>query len=366
MTTPLQPRNPSGGQASMMVEPDREAGTGPVDATAVAQWMKTAGINLTGSVTLERVGLGNSNLTYRVTDDRGQSWVLRRPPLGTLLRSAHDVVREARIMKALEHTDVPVPRILGTLAPGEIGDEVHAVLMSWVDGVVVDTPAAVGDFTVGWRREAGLALVRVMSTIHDVDLTAIGLNGLASHGPFAPRQLRRWTEQLRLSRTRETLELDRLTERLGRRQPLRHDTALVHGDLHLRNVIYSSTTGTPNAVLDWELSTLGEPLADLGLLLACWAGPGEPGLEEQPASAEPGFPTRDEIVEEYASTSKREVSDLPFWHVLGLWKLAIIGEGVRRRALDEPRNKSAFETPTTERIEELTAYAHALAGAAGF
>lgn len=340
----------------MMGEPAAAA----VDPASLRCWMRDAGIDLVGGIGVERVGLGHSNLTYRVSDESGRSWVLRRPPLGTLLDSAHDVLREARILRALESTDVPVPHILGTLAPGQVGENVPAVLMSWVDGIVVDRAAVIDGLTPQWRRAAALSLVEGMAAIHTVDPARVGLGDLASQAPFAARQLRRWSRQWKLSRTRELPELDLLTERLQAAVPVQHETTIVHGDLHMRNVIFSAETGAPNAILDWELSTLGEPLADLGMLLACWPSEGEPSLEERPASTQPGFPTRSEMVEAYAKTTDRDLSVVAYWYALSLWKLGIIGEGILRRNIDEPRNRSSPGAATPQRVAALVARAHAV------
>lgn len=339
-----------------MVEP--AAAAEAVDPASVRCWMRDAGIDLDGGINVERVGLGHSNLTYRVSDESGQSWVLRRPPLGALLDSAHDVLREARILRGLEATDVPVPHILGTLAPGQVGDNVPAVLMSWVDGIVVDRASVIDGLTPPWRRAAALSLIGGMAAIHAVDPTRVGLGDLASRAPFAARQLRRWSRQWQSSRTRELPELDRLTERLQTAVPMQQETTIVHGDLHMRNVIFSAETGAPNAILDWELSTLGEPLADLGMLLACWPSEGEPSLEERPASTHPGFPTRSEMVDAYAETTGRDLSAVAYWYALSLWKLAIIGEGILRRNIDEPRNRSSSGAATPQSVAALVARAH--------
>ncbi|GAA4707960.1 phosphotransferase family protein [Pseudonocardia yuanmonensis] len=334
-----------------------------VDVAAVRRALAELGQEPAGELALRRVGLGQSNLTYRVTDERDGVWVLRRPPLGELLESAHDVLREARILTALTGTGVPVPKVYGVLEPGVVGvDAAPAVVMSWIDGTVVDRMPVAHGLAPGSRREIALSLVRTLAEVHRVDLVATGLDGLATHKPYAPRQLRRWSTQWERSRTAGLPEVDALTTRLRAALPDERETTLVHGDFHLRNMITSA--GRVVAVLDWELSTLGHPLADLGSLLAYWAEPGEQGLDGFLPSTLEGFPSRAELVAEYAAASGRDVTDIDFWHALGLWKLAIIAQGVLRRATDDPRNRAAEGTPTPEGIAAVVARAHAVADAA--
>ncbi|WP_346764676.1 phosphotransferase family protein [Rhodococcus sp. HNM0569] len=312
----------------------------------------------------DRIGLGQSNLTYVVRDAAANRWVLRRPPLGHLLASAHDVVREARILHALAGTDVPVPRILGVSAPGECGDAA-LVLMEFVDGLVVDRMPVAGSLAPAQRRVTGLSLARTLARVHAVDLEQVGLSDLASHKPYAARQLKRWSGQWEQSKTRESPALDALTARLRAAVPDQTETTLVHGDFHLRNVVTAPGTGEVTAVLDWELSTLGDPLADMGSLLAYWPEPGEDTAGDFPAAALPGFPDRAELSRVYLDETGRDPAALRYWHALGLWKVAVIAEGVMRRALDEPRNKAAAGTPTVARIDALIDKATEVADAAG-
>jgi len=333
-----------------------------VDPAAIAAWLPTLGIAFTEPLSFERIGLGQSNLTYRVRDADGRSWVLRRPPLGTLLASAHDVAREARILSALTDTAVPTPRVYGLTHT----DGVPLLLMEFVDGVVVDRMSVAEALTPQRRRQIGLSLPKTLAQIHAVDIEAVGLADLASHKPYAQRQLKRWAGQWELSKTRDLPELDDLTRRLVAAAPQRQELTLVHGDFHLRNVIASHDTGDIIAVLDWELSTLGDPLADMGSLLAYWPAPGEDdtaGLFA--AAALDGFPDRAELARVYLTETGRDAATLKYWHALGLWKVAVIAEGVMRRALDEPQNKAAAGTPTVARIDALVHKAREVAEDAG-
>lgn len=319
------------------------------------------GIDYVGPLRLARIGIGQSNLTFLVSDERAGRWVLRRPPLGRLLASAHDVAREARILSALEGTNVPTPRVYGV---GNTG-ETPLVLMDFVDGLVLDQRPVAEGLSLRHRHAIGLSLARTLAKVHAVDLDETGLSDLASHKPYAQRQLTRWSTQWQQSKTRELPLLHELTDRLRANVPEQHELTLVHGDFHLRNVITSLDSGEVAAVLDWELSTLGDPMADLGCLLAYWPESGEPTAGDFAVCTLAGFPTRDELVKAYHEETGRDLSALGFWHALGLWKIAVIGEGVLRRALDEPRNKAAFGTPTVAQIEALVVHAVEVAESAG-
>ncbi len=334
-----------------------------VDPVAVAGWLQQLGMPVTGQLSFERIGIGQSNLTYQVRDDADHSWVLRRPPFGHLLASAHDVAREARILSALQDTDVPTPRVYGLMRDS---DEIPLLLIEFVDGLVVDRMPVADALTPQRRRKIGLSLPATLATIHAVDIKEVGLDDLASHKPYAQRQLKRWAGQWEQSKTRELPDLDDLTRRLIVAAPVQQELTLVHGDFHLRNVITSHASGEVIAVLDWELSTLGEPLADMGSLLAYWPQSGEEDIAgDFPAAALDGFPDRAELTRVYLEHTGRDAATLQYWHAMGLWKVAVIAEGVMRRAMDTPQNKAAAGTPTPARIDALVAKAHEVAEQAG-
>lgn len=290
--------------------------------------------------------------------------MLRRPPLGTLLASAHDVTREARILEALAVTEVPVPKVFGVCHDPSVTDA-PLVLMEFVDGLVVDRMPVAQALSLPLRRSIGQSLARTLAKVHAVDLDRTGLVDLASHKPYAQRQLKRWSGQWERSRTRDQPELEHLTRRLVVAAPDQRELTLVHGDFHLRNVIASPDTGDVVAALDWELCTLGDPVADLGSLMAYWPEQGEFTMGDLALSALDGFSSRADLVQEYAAATGRDLSTLDFWHALGLWKIAIIAEGVLRRAMDEPRNKANSGTPTTEVIDALVDRAAEVAAAGG-
>lgn len=329
----------------------------------VAEWIEQLAITFTAPLTFERIGLGQSNLTYLVCDAQERKWVLRRPPLGDLLASAHDVAREARILSALEDTPVPTPRVYG-LSRDAAG--VPLLLMEFVDGLVVDRMPIAESLMPQRRRQIGLSMPTTLAKIHAVDLEKAGLDDLASHKPYAQRQLKRWAGQWEQSKTRELPDLDDLTRRLIAAAPQRQELTLVHGDFHLRNVITSHTTGEVIGVLDWELSTLGDPLADMGSLLAYWPQPGEEDIAGGfAATALEGFPDRAEMARVYLAQTGRDAATLKYWHALGLWKIAVIAEGVMRRAMDMPENKAAAGTPTLRWIDALVCKAREVAEDAG-
>jgi len=344
---------------------DAEAVTEGLDPEAMSAWLEGLGIGLAPPLTFARVGLGQSNLTYLATDAKGERLVLRRPPLGELLASAHDVAREHRILSAIQGGDVPLPVVHGLCEDPAVTD-VPVLVVSYVDGAVLDERADAEALPREARHRVGLSLVETLGHVHAVDLEEVGLSDLASHKPYGGRQLRRWSRQWELSRTRDLPELERLTERLTALDPGPGEITLVHGDSHLRNVIIDPQEATVRAILDWELSTLGDPLADLGTLLAYWPQPGDPPSMRFDASMVPGFATRSELVEHYAAVTGRDVSAVPFWHALGLWKLAIILEGVRRRQQDDPRNLTAAGAIPASAVEEIIVCGHGVLDEDGY
>jgi aminoglycoside phosphotransferase (APT) family kinase protein len=336
-----------------------------LDTAAVADWIVgLPGLEARAPLRFARVGQGQSNLTFLVTDAAGARWILRRPPLGHLLASAHDVAREHRILRALQGTAVPTPAVCGFTDDPQVTD-VPLLLMACVDGLVIDDVGIAEGLAPALRGRIGHALARTLARVHEVDLDATGLVDLASHKPYAARQLKRWRRQWEDSHTRELPGVLDLADRLEAAMPEQRELTLVHGDFHLLNVIADPADGAIRAVLDWELCTLGDPLADLGGLLAYWPQAddalggvfGAPRLE--------GFPSRRELAETYAAETGRDTAALPFWHALGLWKVAIICEGVRARALADERNAASGGIPAAEVIDDLITRAQLVAGEAG-
>lgn len=280
----------------------------------------------------ELIAGGHSNLTFLVRDAAGAAWVLRRPPLSGVLPSAHDMGREFLIIAALRGTPVPVPGAVGLCEdPSVTGAPFY--VMDYVDGVVPRDRATV-ERSLGLRQRATTAasMVDVLVALHLLDPEEVGLGALGRRDAYVERQLRRWGRQWEQSRTRELPAIEEVGRRLAARVPPQQGTAIVHGDYRLDNLIVSPA-GEVLAVIDWELCTLGDPLADVGLLQVYWS---EPGDELQPLgpapTALPGFPSRAEVAAAYAAASALDLTELDFYVALGYWKLAVIMEGVYARS----------------------------------
>ncbi|MGH2945027.1 MAG: phosphotransferase family protein [Solirubrobacteraceae bacterium] len=311
-----------------------------VDVARVTRWLAGAVPEAVPPLRFTRLTGGRSNLTFRVGDADGQSWVLRRPPLGTTLASAHDMAREHRILTGLARAAFPAPAPVALCEDTTVtGAPFH--VMGHVDGPVVrderDAERAVPESE---RARLGAAVIDTLVALHALEPDALGLGDLSRRDGYAGRQLRRWMRQWEASRTRELPVMAEVHDCLSQRVPEQTEAGIVHGDYRLDNLILSPHEPGVAAVVDWELSTLGDPIADLGLLLVYWA---EPSDEIVPLTRAPtrvaGFPSRDELVERYARASGRDVSSLPFFVALGYWKLAAILEGVnaRSRARHQPR-----------------------------
>ncbi len=279
----------------------------------------------------ERIAGGHSNLTYRVTDAAGKKWALRRPPLGKRLGSAHDMGREHKVVSALGQTEVPVAPVVG-LCEDESVNGAPFYVMEFVEGPILRGLMEAEIFPdEGDRRAIGERVADTLVQIHAVDPDAAGLGDLGKKEDYVARQLHRWKGQWEKSKTRALEPIDRVHEALSARIPEQGPATIVHGDYRLDNMILTDS-GEVAAVVDWELCTLGDPLADVGLLMVYWPERGEDSLAlGMPANLAPGFPTREELTSRYAERSGRDLSELDFFVALGYWKLAIILEGVYAR-----------------------------------
>jgi aminoglycoside phosphotransferase (APT) family kinase protein len=372
-----------------------------INAAPVTAWLADHVEGVHPPFTFELISGGRSNLTFAVTDAAGRRLVLRRPPMSHVLPTAHDMGREYRIISALRPTPVPVATALG-YCDDEAVNERPFYVMDFVDGFILrgaaDGEAALDKRT---RRVAGEDLVDVLAAIHHVDVDAVGLGNLARRDGYIERQLRRWHGQFQQSQQqareigvyRPVPLVDEVHRLLAERVPPQHGTAIVHGDYRIDNTVISAE-GRIQAVLDWELCTLGDALADVGTLLAYWsdhavaemAGPPpdakqaapefgatqpgatqpgatQPGATQpgatQPgatgqlaATALPGFPSRAEVADRYAARSGRDLTQLGFYVAFAYWKLACILEGVFVRyaahAMSDDRSAADALAPGVE------------------
>jgi aminoglycoside phosphotransferase (APT) family kinase protein len=307
----------------------------------------------------ERISGGRSNLTYGVADAAGRRWALRRPPLGKRLASAHDMGREHRIISALQDTPVPVPPVVG-LCEDESVNGAPFYVMDFVPGPVLrDRAAAEREFEERDRRAIGERVADTLVSIHEIDADAVGVGDLGKREDYVARQLHRWHGQWEKSKTSEVPLVDEVHERLVARIPEQGPATIVHGDYRLDNMILTDA-GEIAAVVDWELCTLGDPLADVGMLMVYWSEEGDPlmPLFEAPTLAA-GFPGREELRERYEERSGRDLAELDFYVALGSWKLAIILQGVYARFA-----RGQYGEGTAEGAEEFAKIVERLAEAA--
>jgi aminoglycoside phosphotransferase (APT) family kinase protein len=302
-----------------------------IDRAGVEAWFAKHVDGVQLPLAFERISGGHSNLTYGVADEGGRRWALRRPPLGKRLGSAHDMGREHKVVSALGPTSVPVAPVVG-LCEDESVNEAPFYVMEFVEGPILRGLAEAEAFPEEADRQAiGERVADTLVDIHAVDPDAVGLGDLGRKEDYVARQLHRWQGQWEKSKTRELPVIDAVHERLEARIPEQGPATIVHGDYRLDNMILTPQ-GEVAAVVDWELCTLGDPLADVGLLMVYWPERGEdPVALGQPANLAPGFPTREELRRRYAERSGRDLSQLDFFVALGYWKLAIILEGVYAR-----------------------------------
>lgn len=314
---------------------------------------------------VELVAGGRSNLTFFVSCDAGDV-VLRRPPLSTVLPTAHDMSREHRVMTALGDTSVPVPPTLALCTDIEVIGAPFYV-MDRVAGHVVrdELPSGYAD-TEAARRQIGYGLIDVLADLHEVDPAAVGLGDYGRPEGYLARQVKRWTGQWEATRQPDEPagdELDRLARRLGEEMPAGPTGPVVHGDYRLDNVLLDpQRPGRVAAVLDWELSTLGDPLADLGLLYVYWQEAGDSELQIAggllpSVTTLPGFPTRRELLERYAATTGRDLDGLPWYVGFACFKLAVILAGVAARGRAGAMIGEGF-VEMAQRIPPLVAVGH--------
>lgn len=304
-----------------------------IDEPKVSEWLTTHCAGLKGPLVFEAITGGHSNLTYKVSDASGRAVVLRRPPMGAVLATAHDMGREHRIIRALANTEVPVPPALG-LCTDEGVNGAPFYVMDFVTGSVLDTPAMVRQVLPdpASRRQLSESVLDALVALHSIDPDTVGLGDLGRKEAYLDRQLSRWRTQWEKTKTRELASMDETYDLLVRAKPAQKYTGIVHGDYRLGNML-ATPDGRVAAVLDWELCTLGDTLADVGYLMNNWADAGEEGPSQAVAmpTSTGGFMSRAEFLAAYTARSGHSVAGVEYYRAFQWWRLAAIVEGVLSR-----------------------------------
>lgn len=325
----------------------------PVDR--LAAWVTANVPTASGPLVVDHLSGGSSNLTFRVRDD-GSDWVLRRPPLGRLLATANDMGREFRVQSALADTDVPVARTVAFCDDPEVlGAPFY--LMERIDGVVYDDADAVAHLDEGEALAATHELIDVLARLHAVDPAAVGLGDFGRPEGFLARQVRRWRTQWEAARQADVPAVDEGLRRLEAAVPPEAGASIVHGDYSFNNTMWSrSEPAHMVGVLDWEMSTVGDPLTDLGMVVMYWGDMGEllwRARSPQPHRVNPGFPGTDALIERYARTSGRDIDHIDVYCVLAGIKMAAIIAGNQARIAEKDPERAAATQPIVEAVAQL-------------
>ena len=338
-----------------------------IDVPAVTEWLANAlvpqGGQIVGQLSFHQIAGGRSNLTFRVHDEAGTRWALRRPPTGHVLATAHDMGREHRVMSALAQTAVPVPKMIGLCSDIDVSNAPFYV-MEWIDGTVVRNSSIAENFSLDVRHKMGVSVVENLAKIHQVDIDEVGLGDFAKREGYLERQLRRWRRQVEAVESPTDPKIIEAHEKLVAAMPEEGPARLVHGDYRLDNTIVDDS-GEVISVLDWELTTLGDPLADLGAMLTYWTRPGDEiiSLDNPPTLAD-GFIERNEVVGLYEDAIGHSAGDVWYYQAFATWRLACILAGVvdRYRA-GAMGNDDEFDVDEwAERVASLAATALELIG----
>jgi aminoglycoside phosphotransferase (APT) family kinase protein len=302
--------------------------------TEVTEWMAAHLPEISAPLTFTLIAGGRSNLTFRVEDAEGRAWALRRPPLHHVLPTAHDMSREYRLIDALGPAGIPVPATVGLCTDESVNDRPFYVMEFVVGHILRSAPEAEAAFDEATRRTVGDHMADTLAALHDVDPDAVGLGDLGRHEGYIERQLKRWRgqyDQMQVEGVDHGEIVERVSDELARRIPKQQRTSVVHGDYRMDNVVLADD-GTVRAILDWEICTLGDPLADLGMLMVYWADPSDTMavLGLSPTTA-PGFSTRAQVLERYGSRSDLDTSSVGYYTAFAYWKLACILQGVYAR-----------------------------------
>ncbi|MFD4366862.1 phosphotransferase family protein [Rhodococcus sp. NPDC058521] len=301
-----------------------------LDLAALRQFLDANGIDTAGELRAELISGGKSNLTYRILDDSSR-WVLRRPPTGGLTPSAHDVAREYRVVDALQGSGVPVARTVALCEDASVMGAPFAVV-EHVDGRVIRSSRDLDALSDNDMDRCVDELVRVLAALHSVDYEAKGLGEFGRPEGYLNRQVRLWAGQWERVKSDDLSDVDRLYVALRVAIPSEHDSTIVHGDYRIDNTILSaSDAGSVAAVVDWELSTLGDPLTDVALM-GVYRNPAlDLVLGEDAAWTSPRLPSADDLAQRYAVASGRELAHWNFYMALANFKLAVIAAGIDHR-----------------------------------
>lgn len=331
-----------------------------INHQAVSQWI-TANVGPEGSFNFAFIAGGHSNLTYKVTAPGTEPLVLRRPPLGSVIATAHDMAREFKIISGIQQTKVPVPRALALCEDSEINDAPFYI-MDYVEGVVLhsDEDASALNLSSATKVAISESVIDVLADLHTAKPDQIGLGDLGRTEAYLDRQLKRWKSQWDKTKTRELPEMERAFDLLVEAKPEQLYTGVVHGDYRLGNMLIDPSNGTISAVLDWELCTLGDVLADVGYLLNSWVQPGE-DFEPGPvayATSIGGFATREAMVAHYCDRTGFQIADINYYRAFQYWRLGAIIEGVLARYIKGVMVDDTVDTDEYKlRVESLAAQA---------
>jgi len=339
-----------------MVDSSQEK-TGPtatIDAAGLKRFIHDNRLGDASDLCTENISFGHSNEVHLIHFE-GKSWALRRPPRGPLLPTAHDVLREYRVLEALQPTSVPVPRVYASCEDNSyIGAPFY--LMEYMHGKVIRSgliPSDEKSFadTPDKRRAVSEGMIDLLTALQEVDWRKVGLEGFGRPDGYIERQLRRWIGQLEktLPLTRPQPVMAKIEEWLKAHMPQTQPATIAHGDFKLDNVMWDESPGVPKAIalFDWEMSTIGDPLADLGWMVTYWTDPTDSETRRSVVSSmegEAGYYQRREMVELYERKSGRAMRDFAFYEIFSLFKLAIILEGSYSRYLSGQADDPMFAT----------------------
>jgi aminoglycoside phosphotransferase (APT) family kinase protein len=298
-----------------------------------------AGFDASAALQTTLLAGGRSNISYKLTDASGSSWVLRRPPLGHIMPSAHDMGREFRVLSGLNSVSYPTPATRG-YCEDESVIGAKFMMMDFVDGRVIESAQTASSLSAAQADEISQELVDTLARLHAVDPTAAGLDQLGKPAGYLQRQVKRWGEQWQITKTRELPEIEALhawLETAIAKVPESLPTSIVHGDYRIDNVILARDKSEIVAVLDWEMSTLGDPISDLAISLVYWSQTTDTLRKKIPVAEDvtsgPGFWSRQQFLDRYVSQTGLDISHLDECVALACFKLAVIMESIHHRNL---------------------------------